>query len=318
METILKNAVQSVQIGVEDYLSNDPRRVLSAVRNITAGILLLFKEKLRALSPPGSEEALIKQTIQPQLENSQVVFRGVGKKTVDVFEIQKRFKLLKVSTDWKRVNDVINVRNDIEHYCTTESSVRLKEVISDAFLVMRDFITKELNYEPIDLLGEETWTTLLNTAAVYEKELEECELAKKTVAWKSENAARIADYLRCLQCGSELLKPSTLDAEHLPSTEFYCCSCGSHTAFEDLVESAAEECFGGEMYIAMTDGGDPPLLTCHECGRETFLAEDGICVACESKLEHANCVLCSTGLSTEDQHFDGFCSYCYWQSTKED
>jgi hypothetical protein len=47
MNTMLENAVQSVQIGVEDYLSKNSRRALSAVRNVSAGILLLFKEKLR-------------------------------------------------------------------------------------------------------------------------------------------------------------------------------------------------------------------------------------------------------------------------------
>lgn len=63
MDTILANAVASVQIGVEDYLSDDPRRVLSAVRNLSAGILLLFKERLRELSPTNSDEVLIKQQI---------------------------------------------------------------------------------------------------------------------------------------------------------------------------------------------------------------------------------------------------------------
>ena len=80
MDTILNNAVQSIQIGVEDYKSSDPRRVLSATRNITAGVLLLFKEKLRQLSPPDSDEVLIKQRIQPEFDaNGGVVFIGDGK-----------------------------------------------------------------------------------------------------------------------------------------------------------------------------------------------------------------------------------------------
>jgi hypothetical protein len=49
MDTILENAVQSIQIGVEDYESDDPRRMLSAIRNVTAGILLLFKEKIKGI-----------------------------------------------------------------------------------------------------------------------------------------------------------------------------------------------------------------------------------------------------------------------------
>lgn len=63
MDTLLNNAISSIQIGIEDYESEDERRVLSAVRNLTAGILLLFKEKLSELSPGDSNEVLLKQQI---------------------------------------------------------------------------------------------------------------------------------------------------------------------------------------------------------------------------------------------------------------
>src|SRR6185369_8863957 len=192
MDTILQNAVQSVQVGVEDYLSDDPRRALSAVRNISAGIVLLFKEKLRILSPQDSDEALIKQAIKPQLDSAgHVIFRGSGKKTVDLSQIKERFKSLGVAADWKRFDDVINLRNDIEHYCTAETTARLKELVADAFLVMREFITSELEYEPIDLLGETTWKTLLDVATVYNSELEECEHAKSQIDWGCEGIANV-------------------------------------------------------------------------------------------------------------------------------
>ena len=45
--TLFTNAIETIQIGVEDLLRNDERRVLSAVRNVHAGVLLLCKEKLR-------------------------------------------------------------------------------------------------------------------------------------------------------------------------------------------------------------------------------------------------------------------------------
>lgn len=44
MNALLKNAVSSIQIGIEDYQSKDERRLLSSIRNITSGMLLLFKE----------------------------------------------------------------------------------------------------------------------------------------------------------------------------------------------------------------------------------------------------------------------------------
>ncbi|QBB70700.1 hypothetical protein ELE36_10180 [Pseudolysobacter antarcticus] len=58
------NAIASIQICIEDYQSTDPRRALSSVRNLYAGTLILAKEKLRRLSPEGSNEVLIKKQLK--------------------------------------------------------------------------------------------------------------------------------------------------------------------------------------------------------------------------------------------------------------
>ena len=44
--SILQNAIDSIIIGVEDYDNSDKKRLLSATRNIYAGVLLLLKSKL--------------------------------------------------------------------------------------------------------------------------------------------------------------------------------------------------------------------------------------------------------------------------------
>ena len=54
--SIIQNAIDSIQIGIEDYESADDRRSVSAVRNISAGILLLYKEKLCQLSPEDNND----------------------------------------------------------------------------------------------------------------------------------------------------------------------------------------------------------------------------------------------------------------------
>ena len=111
MDTLLKNAIISIQLGVEDYKSEDNRRVLSAIRNITAGILLLFKEKLRLLSPKDSDEVLIKQKILPKLnDDGSVVFLGSGKKTVDVQLIKERFGSLSINVDWNRFEEISDLK----------------------------------------------------------------------------------------------------------------------------------------------------------------------------------------------------------------
>ena len=47
----LANAIESIQVGIEDWQTGTHPRLLSAVRNIHAGILLLFKEALLRQSP---------------------------------------------------------------------------------------------------------------------------------------------------------------------------------------------------------------------------------------------------------------------------
>lgn len=319
MNTILSNAIASVQLGVEDYLSADTRRSLSAVRNISAGILLLFKERLRVLSPTDSDESLIKQIIQPRLsDNGSVTFRGNGKKTVDVYQIEERFKSLGVKVEWKRLKGVIDIRNDIEHYYTTAPNSRLKELIADAFVVMRDFITNELKREPVELLGDETWQALLDVATVYSKQQEECRELMSKVNWQSSSLEEVSEHLRCSHCDSDLLKPKNPDETSIPSLEFQCAFCGLDSLFEDIIEPATSDHFFPESYIAMTDGGEQPTAECPECGRETFVVAEGCCIACTATLNHYECAVCHTPLRAEDQHFNGLCGYHRWQVEKDD
>jgi hypothetical protein len=45
------DAIQSIQLWIEDYQHNDPKRALSAVRNFYAGTLLIAKEVLVRAAP---------------------------------------------------------------------------------------------------------------------------------------------------------------------------------------------------------------------------------------------------------------------------
>ena len=118
-EGILKNAVDSISLGIEDYQlgtgnceSSDPRRLVSCTRNLFAGIILLFKHKLAKLSPPGSDEVLIKQRILP-IRNSEGNIEWQGrqgrrKKTVGVQEICERFKNIGILIDWNVLIKLMN------------------------------------------------------------------------------------------------------------------------------------------------------------------------------------------------------------------
>jgi hypothetical protein len=319
MDTILANAVASIQIGVEDFQSSDSRRILSAVRNITAGILLLFKEKLRQMSPEGSDDALIKQKLEPvRGASGQILFRGIGKKTVDVQQIKERFQSLHIEVDWKRVEHMVSLRNDIEHHYSSETESRHRELLAQAFVIVRDFITKELGYAPVELLGDATWAVLLETAEIYNKELAECSAELEKIRWPTEGLERLADHLRCPSCESELLKPLNVDKAKWPLIDFSCCACGQTAAYEDLAEAAVESAFGGEMYLSVKDGGEPPYTDCHECGRETYLLQDDHCAACNASRRFETCAVCHASLGPDEQQFNGLCSYHHSQLMKDD
>lgn len=319
MDTILKNAIASIQLGVEDFQSGDERRSLSAVRNLTAGILLLFKEKLRQLSPAGSDEVLIKKSIRPtHSTGGGVTFQGEGKKTVDVQEIKERFQSLGVEADFGRVDEVIRLRNDIEHYRTAATAETIKVVLAKSFVVIRDFIAAELNEDPADLLGEPTWGTLLEENEVYERELAACRAAVDEVSWNSAALQQIAHHIRCQHCGSDLIRPTDPRVEHHHQLEIRCISCGQESLFDDVIEAAVGDFFEWDTYVAMTDGGDQPVATCHECGKETFILDEGKCVACEGELEFTECAICGEGLGPDDQDNNGLCGYHSWQAQKDD
>jgi hypothetical protein len=166
--TIFDNAIKSLQLALEDFSEGSDQRLLSAVRNLNAGILLLYKSKLAALSPPGSDEVLIKKEISPQkLPNGEITFVGRGKKTVDVGQIKARFKFLGVTTDWKRFTKISELRNDIEHYSTTLHRDAIRGMITDTFVIVRDFMTEELGKDAKDELGASAWGTLLSVSDVF-------------------------------------------------------------------------------------------------------------------------------------------------------
>lgn len=50
--SMLDNAVNSIRLGLEDLKAaeHDEARALSSIRNLTAGLLLLFKVKLQAMT----------------------------------------------------------------------------------------------------------------------------------------------------------------------------------------------------------------------------------------------------------------------------
>lgn len=314
--SIIQNAIDSIQIGIEDYEDGDDRRSVSAVRNISAGILLLYKEKLCQLSPSDNAELLIKQNIRPiQNESGDIVFEGKGHKTVDVQSIKDRFKSLKVDVDWKRFDEINKLRNELEHYYTAESPDAIREIVAKSFLLIRDFLTEYLNEDPQEILGEEAWTTLLEVNEVYSAEEKFCRDSINAIDWKYDSVKESLEYLRCSQCHSSLIQAPYSDGNY-PAINLHCKSCNYDFCFDDVVEQCIDDSLASAAYIEIKDGGESPYDTCPECEKNTFIHDESSCVACNYQMEYSNCETCDEPLSLEEQYNEGKCSYCEYKWEK--
>jgi len=314
--SILQNAIDSIDLGIEDYNSEDPRRLVSCTRNIFAGILLLFKHKLATLSPPGSDEVLIKKMILPKVDKTGLLWQGKGSKTVDVQQIRERLDSLGVAVDWSRVEKINKYRNDVEHYFSSLSHNAVQALIADSFIVIRDFVRLHLGEDPLTLLGSPTWATLTSVTEVYEREKHECIEHIEAVDWKYDCISyALVDY-RCKECGSGLIDVTATDADR-ETADFTCRSCGNRLSFEEITPLAISEYYARENHYSIKDSGEPATIICPSCGEDTYILEDDICVLCEESVER-ECQRCGIDIPPEELDGDGYCGYCAHMMSKDD
>jgi len=318
MDLLLENAVESTKAGVEDYEQGDHGRLLAAVRGIHAGILLLYKEALRRLSPTNSDGALIKAKILPKRDTQgHIFFVGDGKKTVDVQQIRERFLSLDIVTDWTRFNRITNVRNEVEHYYTKTSKKALQGLMADAFLVTRHFITTQLQEDPLTLLGDETWQTMLDVADVHEAERAECVEALKVFPWESGAVEQGALEITCDACSSDLIRPSSKETKFHYTMTLECRACGETTSADSFVPEAVKSALAGAMYLSHTDGDEEPYTTCPVCGAEAYIMEEQCCALCGESAEHT-CGRCGSSIPAGELVTSPLCGYCAHMMSKDD
>lgn len=310
MNPLLDNAIAAIQLGIEDIRSVDPKRSVSAVRNLAAGILLLFKEKLRTLCPDNSNEVLLKERVQPiRHADGSIQFVGAGDKTIDVQRIEERFKSLGIRADWAGVRALQKRRNELEHYYSSASVSQLREIIAGACRVLQQFMRDELGKEPITLLGEATWTYMLDQLDLFEIEIERCRGLMASITWPNHEFEFFSRHLRCGCCNSELISPVTSDVPTVLELKFVCSACGSSSQYSQLVEEALHEAYFADMYLSMTKGGEPPLDWCGQCGETTFHLESLQCFTCLGAVEPVPCVVCDDQVDPDYPTLGNRCAY---------
>lgn len=310
MSQLLSNAMDSIRVGVADYESHDRPRLLSAVRGLHAGILLLYKEALRRLSPDGSNEVLLMNRILPEVRDGEVTFIGQGRKTATTHQIRERFDALGIKTDWSRFKRVASVRNDIEHYFSTATEDGVRGLIADAFVLIRDFMTVELDEDPAAALGWRAWETMLSMSEVVERERADCAAALDAVDWGSAVLKKAVKELPCCECGALLLMPSGEEPE------LRCRSCGEEESRDSYATRAVREHLSFDDYLAIKEGGELPYVLCPTCGCEAYVVSEQRCANCGESCAH-ECIRCGLDIPAEELSGSSLCGWCAHMSTKD-
>lgn len=319
LHPIYQNALDAIRLGVEDFMDKRAPRLASAVRNLTTGLLLLCKEKLRRLSP--DDEILIWKNLKPVPgDGSPVKFVPSGQTTVDVPEIEARFKAFDVSVDMVQLKRVAAVRNRLEHHYVEKQ----EEVIGafvDGFHFLRNFLPVHLEIDPAEALGSNAWEDLLEQSVVYESMLKECNATFQSLDAKDfgPTLSALMKFKFCRKCGSGLLRQTDEENRQVKEIHFKCEVCGTEDSFETWVCDALSQHFAGDAYMAAKDGGLQPVDTCPECGNEAYVLDERVCLICGFEMpEDAKCGVCGEYQSLEDYgEGDGLCSYHRYVVAKE-
>jgi hypothetical protein len=316
MNTLFDNAIQSIQIGIEDYGHNDPKRALSAVRNFYAGTLLLAKEVLVRKAPNAAVMDVLATKFSPIPDGNGGVTLASNNKTIDFNELGERFKAFGLKIDRSALADLNNIRNDMEHFYTNATSKKVREAIARGFPVVVDLF-KLLREEPSKHLGA-SWETMLDVKSVYDTELAECEASFAKVDWKSDSMARAPRV--CPECSSRLVHCNDADTTVHEYADSKCRQCGAGIAADKLIETALEKFFEGDNFEAAKEGAEGVLGTCPECSYETYVmsGEENGCAWCQ--LELGQCMRCAEALTPNNVSSDSneMCSYCDHITSKDD
>lgn len=317
MNSLFDNAVQSIVLGVEDYLTDEPKRALSAVRNLYAGVLLLGKEVLVRHAPKVDRDLLLASRVEPKPDgDGGVTFVKAGDQTVDFETLGRRLNTFGVDVDLRHMKRLNKTRNSVEHRSTEMSAEALREQIAAVFPV----VVQLFHYageEPGEVL-KDVWQEILQVREAYEVEAKACRDTLKAVNWTRAIMSELA--LCCPICGSSLVAQRDSANSDPYSMVCSCSACLSELDAEEVVETTLGGHFAIEAYVAAIDGGEEPLGICPQCGRETYLwgSEDDGCTMCGAIL--GRCVLCGEQLSPWSVSADNedWCSYCHYKMHKDD
>jgi hypothetical protein len=305
-EKLKENALTSIRLGIEDFQrslcgqeqNGDPARALSAIRNLFAGVLLLFKYKI-ATSVDSPDDAATLIFNPPEVRT-----------TIDVATIKKRFEGFDIEMDWATIEKLQDCRNHLEHLHPANTLGEVADFVAELFPILRDFVQTQMGEQPSELLGT-AWPIMLGHHTFFMDTRAEC-----VTAWSEAGVPNLMqpwlEQCQCDECGSSLVRPHAEDIDegmtverHDDAFRYGCVACGH----SDLIGPLMLKNLNNAYDYDPRDGGEPGVETCNECQRETFIIQERHCLWCGAELDYPECVICEEPLRQDDQFNGGFCGY---------
>jgi len=277
MTGLFDNAIRSIQIGLDDYQSDE--RLVSSVRNLYAGILLLFKYKLLLLSAKDTNAALLKQNIAPFFSaEGTVIWKGIGDKTIDVATIKSRFKSLGIFVEWNVFDRINKHRNDLEHFFSPLPEDDTAALVADCFIIISKFLSEHLNTNAKEALGDEAWEILLYAHQVYDYEQAYSAKLMESLSFNHNIIKQIFLDFICVSCSSSLIHPTALRTSAINSN-FYCTECHCKYSYDDICNMGIPDLYINSFWSGV-DFQSHAFSNCEICQEGIYLLEFGVCTSC--------------------------------------
>ncbi|MBH47513.1 MAG: hypothetical protein CME71_05035 [Halobacteriovorax sp.] len=316
---ILQNALDSIELGMDDFELGEHKRIVSAVRNFYAGVLLLGKECLVRSVPGENGMHIISSRYTPFIDegDSKLKYRPVGTKTIDIEEMKSRFRDFGLKWPESNINNLQRLRNNLEHFHAKESTSQMREIIKECFPIIENFF-EILGLDPSREISD-AWSTMLKEKEFFNDVQGKCIKSFASIEFPVE-----LDFsnLKCEICESSLIYQADESNKYLSDVELKCKSCGEdYVAPHGFPRMVVDQLCGADDYNSVKGSGEGVIFDCNSCGEDTYVSTSdvNICFFCEESVG-GECVRCGDGLGIENQSINNpsSCDYCDHMMSKDD
>lgn len=313
MSELLANAVASIQLGIEDYQSDDDRRPISAIRNFHAGVLLLGKACLLNEVPNVDPMAILASRFKPVPDGKGgIACEHKGSSTINLNELKERFNDFNLNFPVGDIENLRKLRNNLEHFHSPSSKDNIRQTIAECFPLVEGFLAI-LKHDPAEKLGD-TWKIMLEERKFFTKQKSECDATFLKLPWG--DSLCCTDQIACPACLSTLIYQTDDQNDDPAEIEGKCKACGEGISAEDTVNLVVKTEFEMADYFSRKDGSGQVIYDCPECGQPTYVLSDDMdrCFFCDTWIK-GNCIRCSTELTVANVAYSSpsLCDYCNHQ-----